>query len=62
MGSQIIIGPSSTTTAPIDQDASSAGSTSTASPLKGSASPNEIIFFHWTGALLALAVGNLLVF
>jgi len=63
--SQIVIGPSSTTTIPITQAASSLGSTSTASvgglPLKSTASPNKIIF-QWTGALLALTVGNLLVF
>lgn len=68
IGSQIIVGPSSTTSSFIVQGASSVGITSTASivgsplPLKGSASPNEIKNFHWTGALLALAVGSLLVF
>jgi len=63
--SQIVIGPSSTTTIPAVQAASSLSSTSTASigglPLKSTASPNKIIF-QWIGALLVLTVGNLLVF
>jgi len=64
--SQIVIGPSSTTSAPNGvQGASNIGSTSTISigglPLKSSASPNKIIL-HWTGALLGLAAGILLVF
>lgn len=67
---QIVIGPSSATTSapntnPITQAASSVGSTSTASivglPSINGASSNKIIL-HWTGALLGLAVGNLLVF
>ena len=63
--SKIVIGPSSTTTVPAIQGASSLSSTSTASvgglPLKSTASPNKIIF-QWTGTLLALTLGNFLVF
>ena len=67
-GSQVIIGPSSTASAP--SLASSVGSTSTATgstgglPLKSSAAsafPSAIIL-HWTVALLGLAAGNILVF
>ena len=65
--SQIVIGPSSTTSAP--NTALSVGSTSTSTstasigglPLKSSASTNKKIL-NWTVALLGLAVGNLLVF
>ena len=62
--SQIVIGPSSTTS-PSTEAATSVGSTSTASigglPLKSSASPNMTIL-HWIGALIGLAAWNLLVF
>ena len=61
--SQIVIGPSLTST-PGTQTASTAGSVSTTNiggfPLKSSASPNTIIL-HWTVALLGLVAGNLLV-
>ena len=67
--SQIVIGPSSTTSAP--NTALSVGSTSTSTststasigglPLNSSASTNKKIL-NWTVALLGLAVGNLLVF
>jgi hypothetical protein len=63
--SQVVIGPSSTTSSP--NTASSVGSTSTStastggSPFSSSASTNKIVL-HWTVALLGLAAGNLLVF
>ena len=65
--SQVVIGPSSTTSAPNTSLSVGSTSASTASigglPLKSSAFTNtNKIDFHWTVALLGLAVGNLLVF